>query len=203
MALAALGEVDSVRRRLAEWEATPEHEGLAGTRAYIAGLELMAHGHEREGREILAGTLPFYRRLRETAEWPGNDTEVKVLMWTGQLEEAQRVARAALQATPPGDSLAYLTHLGEIAALQGNQAEAARYDRLLAAERRPELAAQATGDRALIASLLGDREGAVRLLEQALARGDGESGFLGVHRDPNLAPLRGYAPFERFLEPRE
>jgi tetratricopeptide (TPR) repeat protein len=204
MALAALGEVDSLRRRLVEWEATPEKSGWAGTRAFIAGQELMAHGHEREGREVVASTLPFYRRLRET-EGP-NYAEVQALEWTGQLEEARRLAQAVLPSTKsPVDSLVYLGELGAIAAQQGSRAEAARYDRLLAAEHRPDpdLLGFVAFLRASIASRLGDREGAVRLLHKARAAGNASAAHSGVHRDPAFASLHDYAPFQRLLEPRD
>jgi tetratricopeptide (TPR) repeat protein len=204
MALAALGELDSLRRRLADWEATPEGSGWAGTRAFIAGLELMAHGHEREGREVLASTLPFYRRLRET-DGPSYG-EVQALDVCGRFEEARRLAQAALPVTKsPVDSLIYLAELGAIAAQQTRRAEAAQYDRLLAAEHRPDpdLLGFVAFLRASIASRLGDREGAVRLLHKARAAGNASAAHSGVHRDPAFASLRDYAPFQRLLEPRD
>ena len=208
-ALAALGEVDSVRHRLAEWEATPEptpRGQSAGTRSFGAGLELIAHGHEREGREVLAATLPLYRRLRLAEGY--NPNEVLVLMWTDQAEEARRLAEAALPTMKSlNDSLNYLGPLGSIAARQGKHADAARYERLLAnASRRPALRSEAAFQQATIASWLGDREGAVRLLEDARAHarhGGSSATPWNVHRWPDFAGLRGYPPYERFLRPRE
>jgi tRNA A-37 threonylcarbamoyl transferase component Bud32/tetratricopeptide (TPR) repeat protein len=206
MALAGLGEVDTLRRLLTEWEATPEGAGFAGTRAFTAGQELMAHGHEAAGREVLEAALTFYRRHREP-EGP-SWTEVWLLIWLGRLEEARRVALAPLPTVKSmADSLDFVGALGSIAGRQGRRAEAARYDRMMAdAGKRPFLAEKAAFYRAQVASSLNDREGAVRLLEEARARfryGEGLSSYTSVHRWPSLANLRGYPPFERFLRPRD
>jgi hypothetical protein len=204
MALAALGEVDSLRRRLAEWEATPEPAASdwAGNRAVIAGQELMAHGHEPEGRDVLTAAVQIYRRLRGTHVHAAQ-AEVNSLEWTGQLEEARRLALTALPRMRSwADSLNFLGPLGCIAARQSHRADALRYDRLLAASRQG-----APLERATIAACLGDRQGAVRLLEDARSRGVFEVAFYAgswsVHRLPDFAPLRGYPPFEQFLRPRD
>jgi len=199
MALAALGELDSLARRLAEWEALPEDMRDAwGTRAALAGLELMAHDKEREGRRILEMTLPFYRRLREQQGY-GSGQEIDILEWTGHLDEARRLASAALaKARAWGDSEETLGTLARLAARQGKRAEALRYDQLLASRGEPPYG------RATIASLLGDREGAVRLLEEARARGRQYwlASAWNVHNDPSFAALRDYPPYQRFLRPR-
>jgi hypothetical protein len=208
-ALAALGEVDSLRRRLAEWEATPEPSPRgpsAGTRSFGAGLELMAHSHGREGREVLAATLPLYRRLRNAEGY--NPNEVQVLMWTDQLDEARRLAEAALPMMKSlNDSLNYLGPLGSIAARQERRADAARYERLLAnVSRRPAFRSEAAFQQATIASWLSDREGAVRLLEDARAHarhGGSSANPWNVHRWPDFAALRDYPPFQQFLKPRD
>jgi tetratricopeptide (TPR) repeat protein len=200
MALAALGEVDSLQRRLAEWAAIPEDmQDWAGTRALIAGEELMAHGREREGRRVLETTLPFYRRVREREGYT-SAPEIDVLEATNRLEEARRLALAALpRMRSRDDSLEFLAALGRIAARQGERSEALRYDQLLATTQGGSPLA-----RAAIASHLGDWEGAVRLLEEARAGGSGYwvASSWNIHRDPNFAPLRTYPPFQRFLKPR-
>jgi hypothetical protein len=212
MALAALGLVDSLRVKLSRWEGSPEPRSeWAGTRALIAGQELMAHGHEREGRDILAGTLPFYRRLRENGEGgPGSFwSEVAVLQATGSPEAARRLVQTALRtSTDASDSVECLGALGGLAANQGRRAEADGYDRMLAGVNRradlsPVLIGIVTFTRAQLAARLGDRQGAVRLLEQARRRGHSPAAHFNVHRDPAFASLRDYPPFQRFLEPRD
>src|SRR5256885_1645308 len=207
-ALAALGMVDSLRRRLAEWEGTPEptpRGPSAGTRSFGAGLELMAHGHERDGRDVLENTVHLYRQLRNAEGY--NPNEVLVLMWTDHLEEARRLAEAAVSTVKSlDDSVNYLGALGSIAARQGRRADAARYEQLLTdARHRPALRSEAAFQQATIASWLGDREGAVRLLEEARSHarhGGSSAATWNVHRWPDFAGLRAYAPFQRFLKPR-
>jgi serine/threonine protein kinase/tetratricopeptide (TPR) repeat protein len=209
MALAALGSVDSLRRRLAEWEALTEPRGTgyrwAGTRAWVAGQELMAHGREQEGREMLQSTRPFYAGLR-AAQGYASKEEINVLEWTDQLVDARRLALAALpRLRSVQDSVEVLAALGRISARAGNRAEAMRYDRLLAASRRsepPRIARGAPFERATIAARLGDREGAVRLLEEAREKGEQDAKSWNVHRWPDFAGLRDYPPFQRFLKPR-
>jgi hypothetical protein len=209
MALAALGEVDTLRRLISEWSATPEGPGFAGTRGWHAGQELWAHGNEAAGRAMLEETLPFYRALRDTtgyASW----NEVWVLTWLGRLDEARRHALAALPRLDSArDSVGYLGPLGTIAARQGRRAEAARYDRRLASFDSVLFLGGAVGFfRAQIAAALGDRDGAMRRLVEARSReGYGTysmpSTYRSVHRWPDLASLRGYPPFEQFLRPRD
>jgi len=208
MSLAALGRVDSLRRRLAEWQALGEPRGTgarwAGTRAWVAGQELMAHDKEPEGQDVLRSTLPFYNRVRQTQGYSSKE-EINVLEWTDQLEEAQRLALAALpRVRARVDSVNLLAALGRIAARQGDRVKAMRYDELLAATRgvAPHNARGAPFARATIAARLGDREGAVRLLEEAREKGEQDAKSWNVHRWPDFAGLRDYPPFQRFLKPR-
>lgn len=210
MAFAGLGMVDSIRRRLAEWEASPEPSRgpAAGTRAYIAGFELMAHGHEREGREVLASTVPLYYRLRAAEGY--HVALPEVLMETGRLAEAHDVARADLpKATSGEDSATFLSLLGAVAARQGKTEEARRYLeelvryrlRLAARRQRPDLQGQVTYRLAVLAGWMGDREAAVRFLEEARALGRTQHWF--VHRQPAFAAMRDYPPYQQFLKPRD
>jgi hypothetical protein len=54
--------------------------------------------------------------------------------------------------------------------------------------------------RACIAAALGQKDDAVELLREAMAQG--RNSPIAVHRDPNLDPVRGYAPFEELIEPK-
>jgi hypothetical protein len=106
------------------------------------------------------------------------------------------------------DSVSWLGALGGLAADQGRRAEAVRYDRMLAAtNHRPDVSQALAGLvaflRAQLAARLGDKQGAVRLLEQARRKGHVEVSHFTIHRDPAFASLRDYPPFQRFLEPRD
>jgi tetratricopeptide (TPR) repeat protein len=205
MALAGLGWSDSLRAVLAGWEAAPEQHWRfgVGSRAWVAGLELMAHGHEAEGREVLETALAEYRSQRE-----GDRTRIEaawIASWLGRLAEARGLAAAGLpKARTAEDSLAWLGVLGSIAALERKRAEATSYDSMLAlAASRAFVAGAAAFRRAEIASSLGDRAGAVRLLEAARANTRGDAAYVNVHRWPYFATLRGDPAFEQFLRPRD
>jgi len=203
MALAGLGRVDSVRALVAKWEAAPEPVTpmVAGTRAYVAGYELMAHGHPEVGREILRGALPTYRRLHETEGFRIEFFEI--LIELGLLDEARAIASADLRKAKTGDDSASLRLvLGAVAGRQGRMAEALEVDRYLERIAQPgEHPGDHLLERAVLAGYRGDRETAVRLLEQARKFGRAEHWF--IHRDPAFAHMRDYPPFKRFLEPRD
>jgi hypothetical protein len=154
---------------------------------------------------MLQSTRPFYARLR-AAQGYASKEEINVLEWTDQVLDARRLALAALpRLRSVQDSVEVLAALGRISARAGNRAEAMRYDRLLAASQRsepPRIARGAPFERATIAARLGDREGAVRLLEESREKGEVDAKSWNVHRWPDFAALRGYPPFERFLKPR-
>ena len=54
--------------------------------------------------------------------------------------------------------------------------------------------------RATIAAALGDRDDAVRLLQEAFARG--ASHVVAIHREPAFDGMWGYAPWDALLAPR-
>jgi hypothetical protein len=149
----------------------------------------------------------MYRQIRDSTgsvSWH----ELMVLTWLGRLDEAYALGRAGLaQAASGRDSLTYIGPLGGIAARLGRRAETAAYDKRLSRfVGRPFMSGAALAYRAHIAVLLRDRAGAVRLLEEARARG-GWGPVLHtheeVHRWPEFVSLRGYPPFEQFLRPRD
>jgi tetratricopeptide (TPR) repeat protein len=211
-ALAALGEIDVLRRRIAEWEATPEPKPLSasvwsGTRGYIGGLELMAHGKAQQGLEMLRGTIPIYRRMRDSEGF--RPEFVEVLVVTGQLAEARTVALSDLQrVTSAADSITLLTYLGVIAAREGKPGDAtqyfdaaARYDRL--ESRGGRSLARTARDRAKRLAWMGDRQGAVRALEEARIYQPWLVSHHFTHREPAFASMRDYPPFQLFLKPRD
>jgi len=82
----------------------------------------------------------------------------------------------------------------------GDTAAAKRISGELAAVRLPYQKATATYWRAAIAAQLGDKEGAVELLRQAIREGQGVG--TEVHRLTEFQLLRGYPPFEEILRPK-
>jgi len=91
--------------------------------------------------------------------------------------------------------------LGGLAARRGDSTEAARISRWLAELDGPDLRGGNTYFRARIASLLGERDEALRLLQQS--QRDGLLDFwLVIHTEPDFASLRDHPPFREFIRPK-
>ncbi len=73
-------------------------------------------------------------------------------------------------------------------------------DEYLAGIDRPYTFGGPTLRRARIAAVLGEQERAVNLLRDAFTRGTNYG--IGLHRDPELASLRNYPPFQELLRPK-
>jgi hypothetical protein len=79
----------------------------------------------------------------------------------------------------------------------------------MSSNRRPHLFGQPTLWRARIAALLGNREGAVRFLREAISQGlipldltQGLGYSMWLHRDIDFESLRDYSPFQELLRPK-
>jgi tetratricopeptide (TPR) repeat protein len=162
----------------------------------IAGDELAAHGCGGAATTLwsrLAHSLTM--RLRDpTSEGPGSArlTLIEVL----ERLDRDNEALALLEPLAAHDSLAYMEHLGILAARRGDrdQAETAVAwfaDHLTGLPRRRGLRVQAR-----IAAELGDEEQAIGLLRQALTE-NGDNGEL--HYDYHLRSLRGSRAFRRLV----
>ncbi|GJG89505.1 hypothetical protein tb265_46860 [Gemmatimonadetes bacterium T265] len=221
-ALAALGRVADVDRGLAE----DPQLGAGGSyrleaRVLAAERELRAHGHAADAARVLdtalarlglagPGAAAAVRADSAQAADRGSASDgalyhAELLYDAGRWDDARQIVAA--RATDTTD-LAGLGRLGTIAARTGDRAAAARVDARLAAARGPYLFGRAALWRARIAALLGNRPTAVALLERAVSEGESmalpDRGVRGAnfHTDPDLAGLRGYAPFETLLAPR-
>jgi hypothetical protein len=97
------------------------------------------------------------------------------------------------------DEIGILGFLGVLAARRGDKQEALRISSLLENIDRPYLFGVHTFWRARIASLLGDKENAVRLIREALAQGRSYTVF---HPMMDFEPLQDYPPFKELIKPK-
>ena len=218
-ALAALGRVADMRRRVAASENLPRVQGWAPADVLLlAAVELRAHGHAPEADTTLAEARDWLAaRPPAEAASAAHQLRVALVAYTaGRLAEAQRGFEGLAANKSPGrsDSLAavavmgdgwdqmdYLGYLGAVAARQGNRDQALRVDQTLARVKRPYLFGRPTVWRARIQALLGERDAAVALLQEAFARGYPHAH--GLHVDLAFESLRDYAPFRELLTPKE
>ncbi len=110
--------------------------------------------------------------------------------------EADEIMREVAPGRP--DDLDVMGFLGTVAARLGNHDEARVALEELRQMDRPYLYGENTFWAADIASLLGDRELAVKLLRQAFAEGFDDP--MALHQDIDLEPLHGYRPFEELRQ---
>jgi hypothetical protein len=90
--------------------------------------------------------------------------------------------------------------MGRTAAAAGDTETAWQVFRWLGDQDAPYTFGEEAVWRARIAAILGDREQAVSLLREALARGLHHG--MWFHRDNSLESLRGYPPFDEIALPQ-
>ena len=203
-ALAALGrlaELDPVLDQGLRLPPNPEW-GPHGMRMHVViSDELVAHGHPEKAREILEGALRFY------AAAPTDVRSIRkhrfdvalALQRLGRLAESRSILEELLAGPPVmgANPLVLRGNLAVVAAAQGDLKTVNEIDRWLQDSDRPFLYGANTELRARIQAILGNRDEAVRLLQQAMAQGRPYEG--NEHQIFEYQGLRGYAPFEEWL----
>jgi tetratricopeptide (TPR) repeat protein len=198
-ALAALGRIAELERALDE--AMTLEGGPAsspGLLMLLVATELGTHGHPEAQARVAARAVSWYQhRPAAVLDQPKLRQELgRALLLAGRLDEAAAIARELLTADASNHRHHQLA--GQVAARRGDRTAARRNLTALAAleDQRGEVFLA----RARLAALLGEREAAITWLREGLARGL----ELGVplHRDRDLATLRGWPPFDELVEPR-
>ena len=197
-ALAALGRVDALERRLKELEGRPPAYGRAlEPAARLAAVsELRAHGFEAAAQDLADRILDTASPVAEPAH---RLLEVELLYELGRWKEAERVLQGVTP-DPTGFRTRALTAL--LAARQGDLATARKIDASLAAIDRPYLFGEPTFWRARIAAVLGDDRGALDLLRQSFREGRGGQGWFVLHVARDFDGLRGQEEFQELVRPR-
>jgi len=203
-ALAALGRVseleDQLRRALASVPARPD---LRDRLRLGIMRELRAHGYRAHAIRLASELVAELRSNGSDTTVSGRDVLARSLYNAERWDEAATVLAGL--ARQDSDNVVYEGTLGAIAARQGNRSEAQRIARNLERIKRSYLFGSNTYARARLAALLGERDAAVVLLEQALAQGLRGWSFLGdvdIHTDPDFESLRDYPPFLDLVRPR-
>ena len=185
-ALAALGRIDDLDELLDEAPA----ELLR-----LAARELRTHGYPGPAGDYSSRALSWYR-----TRLPEEDVRFGLAQ---ALYEAERWDEAGalfdqLAAEAP-DSLDFLGWRGVSLARRGVRDTAMQIDRQLSEFDRPYINGLHTSWRARIAAVLGDRDGAVRLLEQANSEG---VQLPNLHLVKDFELVRDYRPFRELVRPK-
>jgi tetratricopeptide (TPR) repeat protein len=209
VALASLGRADDVDARIVERLDHPRQllfpidtPGLLMTRA---GLELRAHGHPGAARKLFERAVAWQRANPPTdpqaRDYKGE--VARALYWSERWDEA-RALRESLVVRDSGDVLSRAA-LGAIAAREGDRQTAKSIEAWLASPSGSGQHDENPYFRACIMALLGDRDRALGLLQQALREG---MPFVTVDHynwlevDPNLDSLRDDPAFKELIRPK-
>jgi tetratricopeptide (TPR) repeat protein len=219
-ALAALGRLDEVDRLVREVltmsRQTYGHYFLPrGTPGYVmraAAEDLRRHGH-RDASLATAGRAVDWFKSRVGDEEKLEDTRSGLgdALYQAERWQESKAVFAELAKHPENydQDINYQGRLGTLAARLGNAPGARRIAETLRRRVHRWQDGKHTFRAARILALLGDKDGAVRLLTEAIAQGAGISeipdaygyGFIFTHC-MDLESLRGYAPSEALIKPK-
>jgi tetratricopeptide (TPR) repeat protein len=198
-ALVGLGRLEEAERVVTQaMTLAPVADFDSGDLLFGTALELRAHGR-REASVRLAEQSVALLRGHPPEEAKTQKTRgqlARSLRLAGRWAEAAPILRTLARQFP--DSIEYAGMLGLLAAQRGERTEALRISERLRRLERPYLLGENTLMRARIAAWLGEKSTAVDLLRTAFAQGVWHD--IAVHRDMDLALLRGYPPFEELIK---
>ncbi len=162
---AALGNVDSVDKLLEVRLGKTNRFVDAGADLYYVGIELRSHGFRDAGLRACRRAVEWYAARPSGERDQAGDVALTLLC-----AERWTEARQAFQAELATDSLNHNARggLGVAAFHAGDRAAADRADHVLARFDRDQ---NAVFGRAMLATLRGDREGAIRKLQWAVDHG--------------------------------
>jgi len=198
-ALAALGRIKEINKLIDKSRALPPQTESPFQIMLDTGQELRAHGYKEASLQVLERAIKWFEsRPKEELETRSHRYGLaRVLYEAERWKEAQDIFEVLHKEFP--DNIRYLGCLGSIAARRGDKEEALRISSLLENIDRPYIFGTHTYCRAFIASLLGEKENAVRLLREALAQG---IRYWSLHPAMDLEPLQDYPPFKELIKPK-
>ena len=221
-ALAAQGRIADIRERLTEAPSLPPQPGWSPADiGLLAAFELAAHDHRAdaptasqwavrwlEGRPAAEGRTVANRFRLAIAHYLSGELPETRRILEGLLSGKTVVAAdsaslrwfSAITGDMP-DHLTFLGFLGVVAAREGKRDDALRIDRELQATNPRYRYGRHTMWRARIRAVLGDRDTAVALVQEAFAQGYARGGVM--HLYPSLASLRNDPAYQELLKPKE
>lgn len=207
-ALVGLGRLEEVERLVESVSAVTPGPYAWSPRSVkeMAVFELRAHGHAEQAKRLAEQVREDI--LGESPEAQKADREhlAQALLCADRPQEALGIYQGLVtepQDQSPRRRIILQGRLGATLARLGRKQEAMKIDAGLAESRFPYLWGEPTFWRACIAAQLGEKDRAVDLLRKAIAQGGWSGHFLITHVETILEPLRGYAPYEELMKPKE
>ena len=199
IALARLGRLAEMTERRKAWLPRAEHPRTPGQVNLCLAAELKAHGHAAEGEVLIDEAAEWYRAHPVEEQTIPTPVPCSMLLlapiyYQGRWNEA-RTYYLRILASDSSNEAAHAA-MGAIAARRGDRDDAAAMDRWLAAH--PSVRrGRSTYARARIAAILGDRERAMDLLQQAFNEGLNHRMF--IHVDPDMEPLHDLPAYRQLF----
>jgi hypothetical protein len=200
-ATAASGDTAGLRRLIDSVAMfSTDKPAAPGELMYITATELRAHKYFKDADAMFARARASLAAVPpEAVDWSARFATANVLLGMGRFDSAY--ARY-VELAPDTIHLNARARIGVTAAALHDTGTVRRIDEELkmVATRRLYHKEAPTYWRAAIAAQLGDKELAVRLLNEAIK--EGLSVGSEMHRLPEFQSLRGYAQFEEILRPK-
>jgi tetratricopeptide (TPR) repeat protein len=210
-ALAALGRIEEIDELIdqslnVKSDKWPAGRNITAREIYNPGWLMNRAGQELRVHGFPKGSLQMFDRA---VQWlqarPDEEKATKICReqlayayyGVGRWPGARILAEGLLKEDP--ENVNYLRMCGALASKRGDREEALRISKRLEEIKRPYLWGLPAYHRACIASLLGEKEAAVRLLREAVSQGM-YYGYLYLIMD--LEPLRDYPPFKELIRPK-
>lgn len=159
--------------------------------------ELRAHGH-RQASRIYSERLVTWLAARDVS--PSSKLRIVKALYAVERFDDASVELASLRQSD-STNVEYLGMTGLIHAREGNRSSAELVAERLVRTTQPYQFGLGSFYRARIAAVLGDKHAAITRINEAFAQG--RSYNLALHRDIDLASLRGYTPFDRLMRGRD
>jgi tetratricopeptide (TPR) repeat protein len=165
----------------------------------IAGRELRTHGFREDSVRVLKQALQWFesRPSEEKASWGNRFNQATTFYILGKWAEAKELYEGLHGQVP--DNINYLGSLGVVAVQTGDKETALKISKQLEEDNRPYLFGNPSYWRARIAALLGDKEGAVSLLRQAIKQG---YAYLNIDPTEDFESLADYPPYVQLMKPK-
>ena len=199
-ALAALGRMKEINNLIDKSLSLPPQIQSPFQIMLVTGQELRVHGYKEASLQVLERAVKWLEsRTEEESRTRSHRYRLgRVLYEAERWEEAQGIFEGLHNEFP--DNIYYLGYLGSIAARKEDKENALRISSLLESIDRPYIFGSSTFYRACIASILGEKDNAVRLLREAFSEG---WNYRWLHPVTDFEPLRDYKPFQEFMKPKK
>jgi serine/threonine protein kinase/tetratricopeptide (TPR) repeat protein len=202
-ALSAMGRVKNLEALLDESQQMPPMDGYNLQELLMySGLELSVHGFKSEALDFFERAIQWLkaRPESETQSESYRRQMADILRYSERWKEAKSIYEDLSEENP--DSLNYTFRLGAIAARLGDREEAQKISDELGKMERPYLFGSIPYYQACIASLLGEKDKAVKLLQESVNQGRVFGPYGVFHPNLMLEPLADYPPFQEFIKPK-